>query len=47
MFIATILILHISLAAQPAVHLQAQADGQARKPNFSTPDQIKEDIKAV
>ena len=47
MFIATILILHISLAAQPALHLQAQADGQARKPIFSTPDQIKEDIKAA
>lgn len=44
---AVILVLQISLTVQSTVNLQAQAEGQASKPNFSTPEQIKEDVDAV
>ncbi len=47
MLIITILILHILSTPQFGLDLQEQSDRQARRPNFSTPEQIKEDIDAV
>ncbi len=44
--VATFLILHTPSSA-PALRFQGQTDVQARKPGFSTPEQIKEDIDGV
>lgn len=45
--IATILFLHVSLSGLAAHNFQGPASGQARKPGFSTPEQLLEDINAV
>lgn len=47
MLVATILILHGLSTSGIGLSLQEPTDRPARKPNFSTPEEIKEDIDAV
>ncbi|MCA1633391.1 MAG: hypothetical protein ABR577_20005 [Pyrinomonadaceae bacterium] len=44
--VATALFLHLCLPVHAALNTLGGTGGQARKPNFSTPEQLQEDINA-